>query len=93
MVLYLLAGVLVGSLTVLFAMDNTALVTVSFMEWHSTAPLAFILLAAVLVGIALTLLTMLPLFIRNALDEYARRREQRKLETASYATTADQVVA
>jgi len=71
----------------MFAMANTAPVTVTFLDWHATAPLAFVLLNAVLVGIIITLLSMVPQAIRDALDAYAVRRELKKKEVSTTYTS------
>ena len=74
-------GIIVGIVSVVFAMQNTALVTVTFFDWHMAAPLAVVILGAAVLGIAVTLFVMLLGVISNALAEYTARRELRKIET------------
>jgi len=81
MVLFLFLGAIIGIVSVVFAMQNTAVVTVTFLDWHVAAPLAVIVLGAAVFGIAVTLLGMLLGVISNALTEYKLRREQRVIET------------
>ena len=83
----LLLGIFIGSLTVMFALENTSLVTISFFGDQVTAPLAAILLLSVVAGILITLVAMLPRFIRDALDAYAVRREQRREAAVQYETS------
>ena len=87
MVSILLLGIFIGSMTVIFALENTAPVTVSFLSDQVTAPLAAIVLGSVLSGVVITLLAMLPRFIREALDAYALRREQKREATVQYETS------
>ena len=88
MLLYVIFGIIIGAGSIVFAMENTAPITVTFLDWHATAPLALILLNAVLFGIIIVLLSMVPQAIRNALDTYAAQRELKKKEvTATYTST------
>ncbi len=75
----LLLGMIIGAGIVFFALENTALVTLTLFTDHVTVPLAFVVLVALAAGIAITLLAMLPRFIQDALDERALRR-QREIE-------------
>ncbi len=88
MLLSIILGIIIGAASIVFAMANMAPVTVTFLDWHATAPLAIVLLNAVLCGIIITLLSMVPQAIRTALDAYAVRRELRKKEvSATYTST------
>ncbi len=87
MVLILLLGIVIGGMTVMFALENTSLVTVSIFADQVTAPLAAVILVSLLAGISITLLAMLPRFIRDAIDAYAQKRRQ-KMETAAQYTAA-----
>ncbi|MDO8523599.1 MAG: LapA family protein [bacterium] len=84
----LLLGIFIGGMTVVFALENTAPVTVSFFSDQFTAPLAAVIVLSLLSGITITLLAMLPRFIRDALDAYARRREQKTMVTEQYASAS-----
>ena len=88
MVSILLLGIFIGSMTVIFALENTAPVTVSFLSDQVTAPLAAIVLGSVLSGVVIKLLAMLPRFVREALDAYALRREQKSVVTEQYSVTS-----
>jgi len=70
----MILGIVLGGLTVLFALQNTEFVTVSFLTSDITAPLSFVLLGTMLGGIAVMLLSLLPFVIR---DEFATRRLRR----------------
>ncbi|MBI5457418.1 LapA family protein [Candidatus Kaiserbacteria bacterium] len=78
----LVLGALLGAFAVVFAMDNSALVTVHLLSWEVTAPLAIILMSAVVLGILVVLIAMIPRAIQRTMEEYAVRREKRKVELA-----------
>lgn len=80
MVISLIIGIILGGLTVLFALQNTAMITVGFLSYSFTAPLSFALLASMLGGIALTVLLLLPFVIRDEMLTRRIQREKRKLE-------------
>ncbi len=61
----LLAGLIVGALGVIFAIQNVAVVTVTFLSWQITAPLAFVLLGSMAAGVVAALLFMLPSIMRD----------------------------
>lgn len=78
----LILGALLGAFAVVFAMDNSAIVTVHLLAWSFTAPLAIVLTSAAVFGILVVLVAMIPGAIQASMEEYAVRREQRKAELA-----------
>ena len=89
MYLFLIIGIVLGAAGLNFALQNTAPVTVSFFAWQFTAPLAFVILGSVAVGLVIAALMMVPRAVNEALDAYARRREaRRQASEASYDTSA-----
>ena len=88
MLIALILGILLGGITVLFAVENLQMVTVSFLAWQGEAPLAILLLIGMFSGIAFTLLLLLPYVIRDELAARATRHAKRKLEDefATYRT-------
>lgn len=80
MILVLIIGIVLGVTSVVFAMDNSTLVTVSLSTWHTDAPLALVIMASMVFGIFITLLSMVPSAIKAELERYALRREKQKLE-------------
>ncbi len=65
MLLPLIFGVLLGAVTVIFALQNIAVITVSFFTWQITGSLALILMTAVAAGAVIALLLVLPETARN----------------------------
>ena len=80
MLLSLIVGVILGALAVIFALQNTAMVAVTFFAWQITAPLALLILGTVLCGIILTLLVLLPSVIRDELYVAAIKKQKREVE-------------
>ncbi len=82
MIIFLILGVLVGGLAVVFVLQNITPVSVSFLTWHIDGSLAIILFLAVATGVLMTLLFLLPSFIR---DEW----QYRKLKKHARAVEAE----
>lgn len=80
MLLSLIVGIILGAIAVVFALQNVALVTVSFFAWQITAPLSIIILGTVLCGIVLTLLVLLPSVIRDEIYMATVRKQKRETE-------------
>lgn len=80
--LSLILGIIIGAVAVTFAIQNVTEVTVNFLAWQFTAPLAVILIATTVVGIIVALLAILPSAIRESLNAYSRRNAQAKAEAA-----------
>jgi uncharacterized integral membrane protein len=91
MILYLIIGMCVGAVAVDFALQNTAPVTVMMFAWQFTAPLSIVIMIGIGVGLAIAILAMLPAAVAQALDDFAKRREARKVQTTY--ETVDQISA
>ncbi len=79
MLFSLIVGIILGAIMVVFALQNVALVTVTFFTWQATAPLSVIILGTLLCGIALALLVLIPSVIRD--EMYVRAIKKQKRET------------
>ena len=80
MLILFILGLLLGSVAVIFSLQNTAVIVVSFFSWTLTGSLALILLMAIGSGIIVTLLLLLPEFITNYFRYKALKKENTKLE-------------
>jgi lipopolysaccharide assembly protein A len=80
MLISLLVGIVLGGLTVIFALQNVAMVTVNLWMWQFSAPLAIVLLGTVMSGIIITLLILLPTMIREELYVKTLKRQKREIE-------------
>lgn len=65
MVILFIIGILLGIFSVIFALQNVVVVTVSFFSWQLTGSLALILLLAITSGILIAILLLLPEFVNN----------------------------
>ncbi len=80
MVFSLIVGILLGALSVLFVIQNIGVVTITFLDWQMTGSLAIVLLLAIVCGIVMTLLVLLPSIIRGDFYLSSIKRERRELE-------------
>jgi uncharacterized integral membrane protein len=80
MLLSLIVGIILGAIAVIFAFQNVAVVTVTFLTWQITASLAIIILGTLLCGIVLTLLFLLPSVIRDEMYVAALKKQKRETE-------------
>lgn len=78
MLISLIAGIILGALSVMFVLQNVAVVTVVFLSWQITGSLALVLLATLIAGVAITLLVLLPSLIRD--DAHLKMLEKQKKE-------------
>ncbi len=65
MIILFVAGLLLGVVSVIFALQNIDVVTISFFSWHLTGSLALILLLTITTGVLIAILLLLPEFIKN----------------------------
>jgi len=79
MIAFFILGLLLGALVVIFVLQNIAVVTVAFFSWQIQGSLAAILAAAVLVGVIITLLLILPEAISNYFEYKKLQKENLKL--------------
>ena len=80
MVFSLIIGILLGSLSVLFVIQNIGVVTITFLDWQMTGSLALVLMLAIVCGIVMTLLVLLPSLIRGDFYLSSIKREKKQLE-------------
>jgi uncharacterized integral membrane protein len=74
MIILFILGLLLGIGAVVFALQNTTVITVTFIHWQITGSLSLIILLAILCGVLASLLLFLPESMRS----YARYRRSRK---------------
>jgi putative membrane protein len=94
MIFPLLLGIILGAVTVLFALQNVALITVTFLTWQISAPLAFVLLTTLASGIIVTLLMLIPSLVRDDIYMRALKKQKREVEDdfAAYRTAHPEVI-
>lgn len=79
MILSLFIGFFLGAAALLFALQNTEIVALTFMGWQFETTLAVLVLASVGVGILISILASLPAFVSNSLRIMGLKKENRKL--------------
>ncbi len=80
MIILFIIGLLLGAVTVIFALQNVDVITVSLFSWDITGSLALILLMAATSGMIVALLLLLPEFISNHFKYKALFKEKEKLK-------------
>ncbi|MFN7036312.1 MAG: lipopolysaccharide assembly protein LapA domain-containing protein [Bellilinea sp.] len=78
--LLLILALVIAVIAVIFALQNTAAVSVSFFVWQFNQSLALVLLLAAFVGVIIGLLTILPGSIRSRWQLAARNKKIASLE-------------
>ena len=87
MFLFLILGVLLGAVTVVFALQNITTITVTFLAWELTGSLSLILLLAVATGALICLLMSIPEVIKSHIEFSALKKINReKVPTVALAT-------
>lgn len=79
MIILFLIGILLGAVSVVFALQNIEVITVSFFSWSLTGSLALILMMAIASGILITIFLLLPEFISGYFKYKNLRKENEKL--------------
>lgn len=79
MIILFAIGLLLGAVSVVFALQNVTVITVTFFSWQLTSPLALILILAISAGILATSLVLLPEFISSYFRYRRLEKENEKL--------------
>lgn len=91
---FLILGLLVAVVAVIFALQNTAAVSVSFFVWQFNQSLALVLLLAVALGVLIAVLTLLPTVLRGKWQLSGRRKKidglEKSLEEARLKIAANE---
>jgi len=80
MIIFLILGLLLGATAVVFAFQNTMIITVTFLSWNLQGSLAVVLLLALLTGAIVSTLIALPGHITKSFQISSLRRENKKLK-------------
>lgn len=86
MLFFLIVGLLLGVAAVIFVLQNTAIVSVTFFAWQLQGSLSLILLVAIAVGVMICILLSVPEVIKTHIEFSVLKKQNRKLEedNASY---------
>ncbi|MHB8133624.1 MAG: LapA family protein [Anaerolineaceae bacterium] len=81
MQVFLVFALLISLFAVVFAVQNTAIVTVSFLMWDFNNSLAVVILLTVFTGVLISILMSLPGWIKNRVYQMNLRKKNKDLET------------
>jgi uncharacterized integral membrane protein len=92
MQIFIILALLIAIVAVVFAVQNTAMITVSFLVWSFEGSLALVLLATLLVGVLISLLASTPGLIRGKWNSSRERKKLASLvsERDNFQKRADQ---
>lgn len=77
---YLIFALVIAVIAVIFALQNTMTVTVSFLAWEITGSLSLVLLITLAIGAVIGLLVLTPSAIRSSLSASGQRKRIGALE-------------
>lgn len=80
MQIFIFLALLITIVIVLFAVQNAALVTITFLTFHFEGSLAFVLVVVFALGILSGMLIMVPSFWRKSSLAREQRKKMRQLE-------------
>jgi len=77
---YLIVGLIIAIVAVIFALQNTMTITISFLVWEVTGSLSLVLLVTLAIGVVIGLLVLSPSTIKNSLTVSSNRKRIGSLE-------------
>lgn len=93
MIISLILGFLLGVAALLFALQNTAVVSLTFLGWQFESSLALLILIAFAVGIIVSLLISIPSAVKDGFRLMSLKKENKRLAEELNAVRASQPVA
>jgi uncharacterized integral membrane protein len=80
MLIFLIIGLIIGAVSVVFVLQNVVPITVTFLSWQLTGSLAVVLLAALISGMLICALVLLPSFVKAEWQIRVYRKRIKQLE-------------
>jgi uncharacterized integral membrane protein len=77
---YLIFALAIAVVAVIFALQNTMVVTISFLAWKITGSLSLVLLVTLAIGVVIGLLVIAPSTIKNSIVASNHRKRADSLE-------------
>ena len=77
---YLIFALIIAAIAVVFALQNTMTVTISFLAWKVTGSLSLVLLATLAIGALIGLLVLAPSEVKKTLTASSHRKRIGLLE-------------
>ncbi|HSB32427.1 MAG TPA: LapA family protein [Candidatus Sulfobium mesophilum] len=85
---FIILALLIAIAIVLFSLQNSAIVTVSFLSFHYEGSLALILIVVFTLGLLVGLLISVPSLLRKSLDLREQKKRVKQLEESITRSTA-----
>ena len=82
MIFFLIIGFVLGAGVIIFALQNTEIVSLVFLGWQFESSLALVILLAIASGVAISALVSLPSAIANGIRQMSLQSENTKLRQA-----------
>lgn len=79
MIIFLILGFVLGAAAIVFILQNTAIIAVTFLGWQFESSVAIILALSILIGIVLCLLGSIPGAIGSSIEIGKLKKDNRKL--------------
>ena len=77
---YLIMALVIALIAVIFALQNTMTITISFLAWEVTGSLSLVLLVTLAIGVVIGLLVLSPSAIKNSIAASSHRKRVGSLE-------------
>jgi uncharacterized integral membrane protein len=77
---YLILALVISTIAVIFALQNTMLVTISFLSWTISGSLSLVLLATLAIGVLIGLLVLTPSVLKKTIKISSQRKRINALE-------------
>ncbi len=90
--IFMLFALLIALIAVIFALQNTQVVSINFLAWTFQGSIALEVIVTLIAGVLVGILAMLPASIRSQLQISGKNKEKAGLE-ASLAQAQQQVAA
>jgi len=81
MQIFLVLALIIALIAVVFTIQNTALVTVTFLFWDLNHSLAFVVLLAILSGVLISQFVAMPGKVKRTLENTNQQKKIKDLET------------
>jgi putative membrane protein len=88
--IFLLIALIIALIAVIFALQNTQVVSITFLAWTFQSSIALEMVVTLIAGVLVGILAMLPASIRSQLQVSSKKREKAGLE-ASLSQAQQQV--
>jgi uncharacterized integral membrane protein len=92
MLLFLILGLIIGALAVIFALQNITTITVVFLVWQLQGSLALIIALAVITGLLIGILVSFPEVVHHYVEVQRLRKRNQELEgSVAPVSSSDQI--